>query len=808
MKFAFALAVPAALQKGMGGDVPPEIQYISIGNSAPGTFNVDPGDPIMARRGAPGRGYYTRAKAGWTSPQLFDVLTDDTCVIGLTAWHNAPIAYQLAGDLRGIEHVWVCANGGDWYEAKLGIHPVYGNECYLTYIRKADMPASGELELIAVAQPYNGYPFALQGQPDARTINIPSPGGTLHRVNHTFNMWSMLLSVDKTGSDLPHARVFKASDDDPAGSDSNDGLTYATPLKTWPAVLAKIMAIHETSDVGGAHIYLTSSQNHEFGLPDSPAPSITAAAKSWLRIMPAPGLAKADVKIARQIGTHGLYCERVSIENVQSSATLTNCDPANVQANNYLHMRVIGIDHDGGDGVDEFGQPNGPQFVQAANGHLQAVNCTISNCYASGFNCLTLDIGCTTDNLSENRDMTINPKVSIRLKVKNQTDLSGGNHCDAAQFTNGRRMHIVEDLDATEGNHCEGLFSDTIPNEDIVYIRPRIDVGSYTGPSIGINGKPTGYLIVDPICVGGTTQIWPATPPYANDCAMILTEESQAGNLASQARYGFSVIHPGDTVDPDVNPPAENEFVTLFGANVVDVVDANSLTTVSHSGPGTAVTEWRCDMVGGGPGPYAVPAAPNRPTWNPTGFGGQFPTVDCVAGVSALGRSSVPDSIEGANPCEIFLWGRHDEPASSTTSRFVMTYGGAGAASSRYVRRTAAGGLNKVSFHITATGNVVTAPGDFSGEFILHVYYDGALGYGIGLFTADQPEGAYATATLGAAPSTQGLRVVMSGDYNDVIGIASSRAAVGWNGKAMINRVLTSDERAAAIAIARARVNW
>lgn len=777
------------------------VAYINIGTSSVGTFDIAPGDPLLARQGTPGQvGYLTRAKAGWTTP-MYDRVTG-SYVVGLTAWHAAPISHALAGDLRGIKQVIVRANNGMDYEPELGIHPIYGNECYLIHVRASDMPSSGMLELIGVVIPYAGLPFVLQGQPDARTISVvASTGVVLNRINHTYDMWSMLLSVDKTGEDLPSAVVYKAADSDPAGNDLNNGLTAGSPLKTWEAVIAKVESIHGTADVGGAIAYLLASQDHEFGLV-SPS-TITLAANSWLRIMPAPGLTKADVKIARKIGARGLYCERVSVENVQSSVTLENYNPDGVAANNYMHMRVVGVSHDGGAGLDAFGQPNGPQFVQAANGHLQAINCTVSNCFATGFNCLTLDIGCTTDNLSENRDMSINPKVSIRFKVKNQVDLSGGNHCDAMQFTLSRRMHIVEDLDANEGNYGAGLFQDVEPNEDFAYIRPRVNVGASASPSIGINGKPKGYLIIDPICTGGT-QIWPATPPYAVDCRMILTFNSVAGNLASMYRYGFSVIGPGDTVDPNVSPPAENEFVTLFGANTVDVVNAAEPTTLTVDGS-NFVTQWRCDMSGGGPGPYAVPAAPNRPTFNAAGFNGH-PTVDCAAGVSALGRGSTPDSIEGANPCEIFIYGRHDELPASTATRTLFSYGGAASASSRFVRRTVVGGVNKASFLIGSSSLV--APGDFSGDFILHVYYDGALGYGIGLYTAQQPNGLYTTGVLGAAPATGGLRAVMGGDFNDTQGVPTSRWGGGFAGRVIIDRVLTSDERLAAIAVIRSMAGF
>ena len=763
-------------------------------------------------QGAPGDyGYDQRAIAGWTTP-MFDRVTGKK-YIGVTAWKAPSVADLLAHGERGIKEVWFSADGGDWLVvSEPANHPVYGNNCYLCPADSADWATSRKSEIRAIAIPWIGQPYVLQGFPDPKTETYGYPAGWTPRTNYRPDMWSMVINVDKTGTALPHGVCYIAAT---GGNDSNDGQSAGAPVATWERAIAVIKSTHGTTDVGGGTIYMLAG-NHTIGLAAQPTlANVNRCADMPLTVTRAPGLSQSDVWVTASTGGWGLYCEKIFWLGFSKSASLNNQTPAGSYSANYFSSRTEDIYHDGGPGVDADGLTTGAYFCAVANGFNDVINCTAYRTGSAQFLKHTLLLNVVIDTVNGKLDAMASPKVCINVTCKNGADVPGGLHLDAAQYFNETVMFINEDF-RTENWFGQVILIGSTNGvvEDFALIRPRL-VRSGTSDLMAFGcDTPKNLYILDPQFTG-STQIWTATYdppeiPFAIDSRMVMKADSFAGHFEADFRFGWSVIYPGMTEEPDnVDFPDPDFFGTTFGANLIDYLNADRGATVRRDLGTSDVTEV-INLIQAGPA-YAYIAGRPKPTYNPNGIAAGIATVEfngvntSTSSGSSLSKSTPPSSIRGNNPVEIFMLLNQREPAADTSSRRVTAYGGSSTSTSRDLVRAVSGGVSKADWRIGngASPPSLAAPGDFSGVCVVHVYYNPTgQAYGVGLFNAANPtygEDNYTRGTVTGTVNTGSSRTSIAGNTSAGGGNNGSWWEGGLNRRIVVNRVCTELERQAAI---------
>lgn len=565
--------------------VPGDVPY---GSWAAGSW---PASSTGVQGSADQYGYDLTAKGAWLNP--VNMTVRGVQYFGVQAYQQLRLEDYAANDpSAGIASVRFSIDGGETLTVtETRPHPETGKVGFLIGVRSTDWASGRRCELRAEIVPLVGEPYILEGFPNPMT-GASTPGG-YRRLNTSLDMWSLPLSVDPL-SNLPNAIVWKAPTASSAGNDSNSGLTRAAPLKTWRAVVNKIKAIHGNDDLGGAEIRLTNDPgfDHDFGLDDwtgtagaPQASDILKANAQWLKVLGDPDVPRGTVKITSAT-PYGLCCEKLWIENVLASATISNrgsLPPSNAVGLLYFDLCFHRFDFDGGPAVDAAGLPYGPVMTMLPNGYNYWIDSTGTRTRLTNFYEIVHLERSTLSHIGQYGDVMWNPKVIDGLKVSYVKDLPDdgpggidtGQHVDAAQFVNQRRMMVHRDFDATEAIECQIYFSDRPSQvQRLALIRPRFNNASTGYYAYGAGGSSglKDHFIYDPE-FRGTNILGAETPrglsiddgPAPNSWGVqyvLLAGAAKPSGQASvinnplEGRYGQTYLAPWITAQPAEPQPA------------------------------------------------------------------------------------------------------------------------------------------------------------------------------------------------------------------------------------------------------------
>lgn len=289
-------------------DDPPAGEGQTLDGAAPDAFNPStdpagrtPPSGVVIRSEADFR-YVLRPGDGWTGPTEQPPAVGDPAAPGYDAkaiarWDVVP--YQtfdglfhvgvVAFHINGIDRVDFSVNGGRWTAVKeMTRNPQTDVYEYTATLNASDYP-DGPLEVRAIAWPTRGVPRVL----DVLPLNA-NANGTLP---------SVARYVSPTGSDTT--------------GDGSEAKPFATIMKAARA----IQTANGTGNADGGTIYLTAG---DYPLGPYSFGNLTSTANRWLTITPAPGVAKADVRIVGSSTTDGLRTKLVRLSNLSVTGSLQN----------------------------------------------------------------------------------------------------------------------------------------------------------------------------------------------------------------------------------------------------------------------------------------------------------------------------------------------------------------------------------------------------------------------------------------------------------------------------------------------------
>jgi len=204
----------------------------------------------------------------------------------------------VAFHINGIERVSFSANGGPWvdvYEMKR--NPQTGVWEYFVTVNPADFP-DGLVEVRAVAYPTSGVPRGLQGPREGNERNG----------DHSMFLWT-----NANGTLKSTERWVSTT-----GSDTNDGLTAATAMRTIAKAAASIH-VAQQGNAGGGFINMlpgeyswSGSGVDQFGA-SVPNPVTT---DRWLTVRRAPG-SQGDVTFSSGMTAGALATKLLAVESLR-----------------------------------------------------------------------------------------------------------------------------------------------------------------------------------------------------------------------------------------------------------------------------------------------------------------------------------------------------------------------------------------------------------------------------------------------------------------------------------------------------------
>jgi hypothetical protein len=226
-------------------------------------------------------GWNAQAIARWNVVPFQDV--DDRFEVGVVAFHKA-----------GIDRVEISLNNGPWTAIdKMTHNPRTDTHEYWAVIDPAQVAAAGYadglFELRARVFPKAGIPRVLQGEVERNSLRD--------------GVWSMFLNLNGNGTLARDVRYVSVN-----GSDSNDGLTPETAMRTMAKAGRELDRNMGTGHAGGGTIYLLEGE-HRLGPArvDEHGNYIgnTTSGDRWLNVTAAPGTNKDNVLITDS-GSGGL----------------------------------------------------------------------------------------------------------------------------------------------------------------------------------------------------------------------------------------------------------------------------------------------------------------------------------------------------------------------------------------------------------------------------------------------------------------------------------------------------------------------
>lgn len=276
---------------------------------------------------------YAPAGCAWATDRYLESVGTAAVAIGMVGAGTPDIASKDALDVFcNMKKFQVSVGNGPWFDVTTPtIDPTTGKLAYYAYVRASDAPVSGLYEVRSRAIPKVGKPFLMQGADTGISGNYLAYASAA----------SHYVVLDK--GDLPRITLYKKPDNDAgaAADSSNNGLTSSTPVYTWKTIRSKIRA-HPSYPNVIATVYLLASQDHEWGRADVDETTLATGQQvvesniGWTRILPAPGLTAADVKINRDKGFRIPFRKLFLKGFTLGEVCIDNTNPND----NYLHIHT------------------------------------------------------------------------------------------------------------------------------------------------------------------------------------------------------------------------------------------------------------------------------------------------------------------------------------------------------------------------------------------------------------------------------------------------------------------------------------
>ncbi len=225
-------------------------------------------DELHGDSGAPE--YANRVKANWIDPPFLEY--DSTFNLGVVAFQAPTATEHAAGIKNAVDYVLMSIDGGDWVQIdEMTLEPDRGVVCYWLTADAAEF-ADGQHEARFMAVPHTGKALLAQGD-----------------VSRDAWWSSQFFWTNYNGTLATATRHVSGT-----GSDSNDGLTEATAMRSIGAATNALRTAMPSNIVGGGVVLC-----HEgvYTCRDGNFTNSRLCGERWLTVTRAPGVAVEDVKI-------------------------------------------------------------------------------------------------------------------------------------------------------------------------------------------------------------------------------------------------------------------------------------------------------------------------------------------------------------------------------------------------------------------------------------------------------------------------------------------------------------------------------
>jgi hypothetical protein len=765
-------------------------------------------------------GYNEEAIASFCTPQFDTIPSSGTYYIGVTAWKAPTLADLKLGRERGIKEVAVSINNGAWFSVSTpGIHPVWGNECYLFPVRASDFATALEkIEVRAIAVPWVGKPLVVQGDPDPRRTN--------ELVSRTDGWWSLFLSVDKGGA-LPKLTIYKKPAADPGAS--GDGTSAGQAVKTWTEVEAIADAwatANNGGSWGGITVQLTDATNHE-----QPCYATTQ------RILSVTGFRRFTIRgnasdpTLTQITVAGdlsksIVAERLGLEYLRYGPL---CQVRHLHSivgtKQYQDTFLRDVRHNGDPAaIAATGQYTGPfDAFGFGDGYNEAFGAYAYLGGGTGFGSLSIAFRCTVHGANAATDAFLDAKLNIQCVVENFGHRTGGtvedtSHSDALQFRFGRQDVIVEDMlidnTAYPGVSLQGIFWDSgCYMDNVAIIRPRVWI---SGVALGVNSPVTNGYFLDPQHNGSgglyndRGRLSDGSAPwehYSRNWRIVAKSGTTPGQWASEPRYGKTYISASSPLEINDQQPGDvTVWQTLAPGKVGEIIDAELVgTMLLYESDGSVSAGNYCGQIAN----YIAPTQTyvmgtsggasvfeRRPEYQADAFGGRpglvfnpDPTYSNLQSGTTTTRGdalggSFANVLAGAGEKEV--WGTFDNrhPANDTGTRYFYDHGGGGTIADFAIRVVGTSGSQptlvfRVGYAADSSGTGANAAA-FTVPFS---QFDpsGLIGYRVELLTAGPRVTLWKADPTWAAAHPNGLTVTFTYTSGVKFCVSNARTVLGGN---------------------------
>ncbi len=314
------------------------------GTETPGAATIaaaGPSAPNFMRNSAGTEGTRLLSGSGFAGPTSIPAQVGDPAATGGTAkaiarWDVVPYrtitsptnVAVTAFHMGGIDRVSFSANGGPWVDVtEMKRNPQTGVWEYFVTLDPADF-ADGRVEVRAIAWPVNGQPRVLQG----------AIAGAERLGEYSMVLWN------NRGGSLPSEQRWVS----PAGSDSNDGKSAQSPMRTLAKAAASIHTA-QGGDAGGGVINMLPGEYAWMGARKDEFGATVASPKTnerWLTVRrdPASG---GDVLISSNDSDGAIATKLFAIEGLRFQSAVASRAGATPNALVWLMNCEFRGDHTG-----------------------------------------------------------------------------------------------------------------------------------------------------------------------------------------------------------------------------------------------------------------------------------------------------------------------------------------------------------------------------------------------------------------------------------------------------------------------------
>lgn len=388
----------------------------------------------------------------------------------------------------------------------------------------------------------------------------------------------------------------------PGGSDSNPG-TEAQPFATIHAAIRSLASADPESDPGGHTVYLTAGthQNLSRALP------YPVSARSWVNVMPAPGLTKPQVVI-RSGDARWRNVKHVHLKDLRIETTSQNADQ-NVSGD--AHIWFDGCDIIGpGRSVSGGPWTQGWDYVYHTDGDISEAGTTLVSFHFAR-DCTLHAIG--EDIIKECSGALFN------ITCHDQTLSVPLGHPDGLQFTSDTENVVVQGLRVYNAQSIQALFwNKNTPSRsyrDMSIENVSLQVEDLTSNLESQLAGDHRHVLFDHITLTGAQKL------------MLRVDEGYTANgcrLANCSFYGTVASGGSGPVDEEdelrvqtIHHEIASDSPSVFGSLAGDPLYSDVSGYDLRPGTGSPLIGAGTVLDNGPPGPKGVgdPANPNLGAW-------------------------------------------------------------------------------------------------------------------------------------------------------------------------------------------------